>query len=89
MKINKISALNFNNNSTHFTIKKIYQVWKGRNYFLFKGNVFVGIQFYYGLLTNLYIHIYTWIYIIYIIMVYNYLCYIEIRLFNKNNFIYY
>ena len=73
MKINKISALNFNKNSTHFTIKKIYQVWKGRNYFLFKGNVFVGIQFYYGLLTNLYIHIYTWIYIIYVVMVYNYL----------------
>ena len=49
--------------------KKIYEIWRGKNSFCFNGKIYIGPEFYYGLLTNLYIHCFSWIYIIFILMV--------------------
>ena len=65
---------------------KIYKIWKGKNFFLFKGKIFVSSNFYFGIITNLYIHIFSWLFIKYVIMVNNILCNIEIRQRTKNSF---
>ena len=48
---------------------KIYQEWKGNNKFCFKGKIYVGSEYYYGLLTFLYLIINYLIYVIFIIKV--------------------
>ena len=65
---------------------KIYEIWKGNNYFLNKGKIYIGAKFYYGILTNIYIHILSWLFIKNVIMVINILFNIEIRKNSKNIF---
>ena len=60
-----------------FKQKKIYEIWRGKSLFCFKGKIYIGPEFYYGLLTCLYIHCFSWFYIIFIIMVKIILNYIE------------
>ena len=48
---------------------KIYQEWIGNNKFCFKGKIYVGSEYYYGLLTFLYLIINYLIYVIFIIKV--------------------
>ena len=48
---------------------KIYQEWKGNNKFCFKGKVYIGSEYYYGLLTFFYLLINYFIYMIFIIKV--------------------
>ena len=50
------------NNSINRFIKKpkknetkFYQKWKGNNKFCFKGKIYVGSEYYYGLLTFIYL----------------------------------
>ena len=50
-------------------IKKEYEIWKGKNYFLCKGKIYIGSDYYLGLLTNLYILIYCCLFIIFILIV--------------------
>lgn len=54
-------------------LKKIYKNWKGNNYFCFKGHCYIGPEFYYGIMTNLYIQTYSWIYIVFVLMVYKFI----------------
>ena len=58
---------------------KIYEIWEGKNYFLFKGKIFVGAKYYYGLITNCYIHFFSWLFIKFVIIVNYILNNIEIR----------
>ena len=48
---------------------KIYEEWKGNNKFCFKGKIYVGSEYYYGLLTFLYFLMNYLIYVIFIIKV--------------------
>ena len=48
---------------------KIYQEWKGNNKFCFKGKIYIGSEYYYGLLTFFYLLINYFIYVIFIIKV--------------------
>ena len=48
---------------------KIYQEWKGNNKFCFKGKIYIGSEYYYGLLTFFYLLINYFIYMIFIIKV--------------------
>lgn len=50
-------------------IKRQYQIWNGYNHFLFKGKIYIGSEYYLGLLTCLYIQIYSWIYITFVLLV--------------------
>ena len=50
-------------------IKKEYEIWKGKNYFLCKGKIYIGSEYYLGFLTNFYIYIYCWLYIIFVLIV--------------------
>ena len=50
-------------------IKKEYEIWKGKNYFLCKGKIYIGSEYYLGFLTNLYIQIYCCLFIIFILIV--------------------
>ena len=48
---------------------KIYQEWRGNNKFCFKGKIYIGSEYYYGLLTFFYLLINYFIYAIFIIKV--------------------
>ena len=48
---------------------KIYQEWKGNNKFCFKGKIYIGSEYYYGLLSFFYLLINYFIYAIFIIKV--------------------
>ncbi len=48
---------------------KIYQEWKGNNKFCFKGKIYAGSEYYYGLLTFLYFLMNYLIYVIFIVKV--------------------
>ena len=48
---------------------KIYQEWKGNNKFFCNGKIYAGSEYYYGLLTSLYLLINYFIYIFFIIKV--------------------
>ena len=48
---------------------KVYEEWKGNNKFCFKGKIYVGSEYYYGLLTFLYFLMNYLIYVIFIIKV--------------------
>ena len=48
---------------------KVYQEWKGNNKFCFKGKIYIGSEYYYGLLTFFYLLINYFIYAIFIIKV--------------------
>ena len=48
---------------------KVYEEWKGNNKFCFKGKIYVGSEYYYGLLTFLYFLMNYVIYVIFIIKV--------------------
>ena len=48
---------------------KIYQEWKGNNKFCFKGKIYIGSEYYYGLLTFFYLLINYFFYMIFIIKV--------------------
>ena len=48
---------------------KVYQEWKGNNKFCFKGKIYIGSEYYYGLLTFFYLLINYLIYVIFIIKV--------------------
>ena len=48
---------------------KLYQEWKGNNKFCFKGKIYVGSEYYYGLLTFFYLLINYFIYVLFIIKV--------------------
>ena len=50
-------------------VQKIYQVWKGNNKFCFKGRIYVGSEYYYGLMTFLYLLINYLVYVIFIVKV--------------------
>lgn len=49
--------------------KKAYQTWKGFSKFLFDGAIYIGPEYYYGLLTNSYIHIYSWLFFAFVLIV--------------------
>ncbi len=53
--------------------KKIYQTWKGNNKFCLKGKIFVGSEYYYGLLSFFYLLINYLFYILFITKVSIYL----------------
>ena len=55
----------------YFSFKDNFEkvVWKGNNKFCFKGKIYVGSEYYYGLLTFLYLIINYLIYVIFIIKV--------------------
>ena len=46
--------------------KKLYQTWKGNNKFCLKGKIYVGSEYYLGLLTFIYLLLNYIIYIIFI-----------------------
>jgi len=48
---------------------KIYQEWKGNNKFFCNGKIYAGSEYYYGLLTSLYLLINYFIYIFFIVKV--------------------
>ena len=52
--------------------KKIYQTWKGNNKFCLDGKIYVGSEFYYGLLTLVYLLINYIFYILFIVKVSTY-----------------
>lgn len=49
--------------------KRQYLIWNGTNYFLLKGRVYIGSQYYFGLLSNLYIQLYVWLYFVFVLFV--------------------
>jgi hypothetical protein len=49
--------------------KKYYQTWKGNNKFCLKGKIYVGSEYYYGLLTFFYLLINYIFYILFIVKV--------------------
>jgi hypothetical protein len=49
--------------------KKIYEIWRGKSLFCCKGKIYIGPEFYYGLITSCYIHCFSWLFIIFILMV--------------------
>ena len=52
--------------------KKYYQTWKGNNKFCLNGKIYVGSEFYYGLLTLVYLLINYIFYILFIVKVSTY-----------------
>ena len=52
--------------------KKIYQTWKGNNKFCLNGKIYVGSEYYYGLLTFFYLLINYVFYILFIVKVSTY-----------------
>ena len=48
---------------------KIYQEWKGNNKFCFKGKIYIGSEYYYGLMSFFYLLINYLLYVIFIIKV--------------------
>ena len=52
--------------------KKYYQTWKGNNKFCLDGKIYVGSEFYYGLLTLVYLLINYIFYILFIVKVSTY-----------------
>ena len=62
----KNSSQNYNKS---IKIIKLYKIWNGKNFFLFKGKIYVGSEYYLGLLTNSLITIYITIYIIFVVNV--------------------
>ena len=58
-----------NSNKSDKKNVKIYEEWKGNNKFCFKGRIYVGSEYYYGLLTFLYFLMNYLFYIIFIIKV--------------------
>jgi hypothetical protein len=63
LKNNNIVACD---NNKSIKIIKLYKIWNGKNFFLFKGKIYVGSEYYLGLLTNLLITLYITIYIIFV-----------------------
>ena len=64
------------NNSINRFIKKpkkketkFYQIWKGNNKFCFKGKIYVGSEYYYGLLTFIYLLLNYLFYMVFIVKV--------------------
>jgi hypothetical protein len=64
------------NNSINRFIKKpkkketkFYQTWKGNNKFCFKGKIYVGSEYYYGLLTFIYLLLNYLFYMVFIVKV--------------------
>ena len=49
--------------------KKIYQTWKGNNKFCLKGKIYIGSEYYLGLLTFIYLLLNYLIYIVFIVKV--------------------
>ena len=49
--------------------KKLYQIWKGRNKFCLNGKIYIGSEYYFGLLTTFYILINILFYLIFVIKV--------------------
>lgn len=49
--------------------KKFYQIWKGNNKFCLKGKIYIGSEYYYGLLTFIYLLINYLLYILFIVKV--------------------
>ena len=70
-----------NNSIKRFLIKskkneiKLYEIWKGNNKFCLNGKIYIGSEYYYGLLTFIYLLINYLFYILFIIKVsiYNFL----------------
>ena len=65
----KNSLQNTNNNNKPLKITQLYKIWNGKNFFLFNGKLYIGSEYYYGLLTNLSIIIYIILYFIFVINV--------------------
>lgn len=53
--------------------KKIYQKWRGNNRFLFDGKIYIGAQYYRGILTFFYVVIICLFYLICVIKVSQYI----------------
>ena len=53
--------------------KKIYQTWKGNNKFCCKGKIYVGSEYYLGLLTFIYLLLNYVFYVLFIVKVSIYL----------------
>ena len=53
--------------------KKLYQTWKGNNKFCLKGKIYIGSEYYLGLLTFIYFLLNYIIYIVFIVKVSIYL----------------
>ena len=53
--------------------KKLYQTWKGNNKFCLKGKIYIGSEYYFGLLTLIYLFINYLFYIFLIVKVSKYL----------------
>ena len=68
---NSISKI-FQNPPQKIKTKKLYQVWNGRNKFCLKGKIYIGSEYYYGLLTTFYMIINILFYIIFVIKVSKY-----------------
>ena len=49
--------------------KKLYQTWKGNNKFCLNGKIYMGSEYYLGLLTFIYLLLNYIIYIIFIVKV--------------------
>ena len=52
--------------------KRIYDTWTGNNKFCFNGKIYIGSEYYYGLLTFLYLLINYLFYIFFIVKVSKY-----------------
>ena len=48
---------------------KVYEEWKGNNKFCFKGKIYIGSEYYYGLMSSFYLLINYLLYVIFIIKV--------------------
>ena len=58
-----------NKNKPEKKVAKVYQEWKGNNKFCFKGKIYVGSEYYFGLLTFFYLLINYLIYVVLVIKV--------------------
>ena len=58
-----------NKNKPEKKVVKVYQEWKGNNKFCFKGKIYVGSEYYFGLLTFFYLLINYLIYVVLVIKV--------------------
>ena len=48
---------------------KVYEEWKGNNKFCFKGKIYIGSEYYYGLMSSFYLLLNYLLYVIFIIKV--------------------
>ena len=48
---------------------KVYEEWKGNNKFCFKGIIYIGSEYYYGLMSFFYLLLNYLLYVIFIIKV--------------------